>query len=128
MTGPSPASGPAGPAPRRLAWIFAIWTVILVLGFGLVAGLGSPLPTAADELAAAKAPATPVTESVARSSAATIVRLEYPDLAAGEPVVERRTDFGIDRFVIVYSNPDRASGLRISITVAAGLVEIASFN
>jgi hypothetical protein len=120
---------PPAPVTRaRVTWIFAAWTVALVLGYLVVVAMGSPLPTAADELAAAKAPPTPVSEVVARRNADTIVRVEYPDFVGIEPLVERRTDFGIDRFLIVYSDPDQAAGLRISFTVETGLVEIASFN
>jgi hypothetical protein len=118
----------APPTRTRVAWIFAAWTVALVLGYLVVVAMGSPLPTTADELAAAKAPLTPVSEVAARESAETIVRLEYPDFVGLEPVIERRTDFGIDRYLIVYSDPDEAAGLRVSITVETGLVEIASFN
>ena len=112
----------------RIRWVFVVWTVGLVLGYLVVMTMGSPLPTAADELAAAKAPSTPVTEAIARRSAETIVRLEYPDFAGLQPVVERRTDFGIDRFLVVYSDPAQGAGLRVSITVGTGLVEVASSN
>lgn len=125
MTG---ITAPRTTAGSRLPWIFAAWTVALVLGYLVVITLGSPLPTATDELAAAKAPPTPVTEEVARRSAETIVRLEYPDFAGLQPAVERRTDFGIDRFLVVYSDPAQGAGLRVSITIETGLVEVASSN
>jgi hypothetical protein len=124
----TPLATPPSAARNRIAWIFAVWTVVLILGYLVVVALGSPLPTASEELAAAKTPPTPVSEDVARRSADTIVRLEYPDFVGLEPAVERRTDFGVDRFLVVYSDQDQAAGLRISITVDRGLVEVASYN
>ncbi|MFH1474690.1 MAG: hypothetical protein ABIG85_02410, partial [Chloroflexota bacterium] len=54
----------------------AAWAAILVAGFAIVFLLGGPLPTATDELEAALHPTPPVTQQVAESSAATIVRLQ----------------------------------------------------
>jgi hypothetical protein len=105
------------------------WAAVLVLGFAVVIGLGSPPVTAADELDAAMHPATPVTEDAARASAATIVRLSYPELASVEPVVRNRTDFGIEHWVIEYADPEAPTptGVRISITTEQGNVEVTSF-
>ncbi len=81
----------------------------------------------ADELDAAYHPRGPVTEAVARASAATIVRLEYQEVALVEPVVTRADDFGIERFVIVYSGEELLSGVRIAIEVQSGDVRTTTF-
>lgn len=108
--------------------LFPLWGIVLVLGFAVVALLGAPLQTTAQELAAAYAPPTPVTEEVARESAETIIRLEYPEFVGVTPTIERRTDFGIARFLILYSDPEQLSGVRISIVVGTGRVDVSSFN
>lgn len=114
---------------QRFRILAAVWAAVLVLGFAVVILLGTPPPTAVDELDAALHPATPVTEVAARASAATIVRLSYPELAGSEPIVRSRTDFGIEHWVIEYVDPDSSTpaGVRISITTEQGNVEITSF-
>jgi hypothetical protein len=113
----------------RFALISVGWTALLVVGFALVFTLGRPLPTSAEELEAALHPPVPVTESSARASAETIVRLEHGQLAAVEPTVERRTDYEIDYWMVTYSrNTDAGpTGVVISIVVETGDVEVLSF-
>jgi hypothetical protein len=123
----APASS-ADDRPARLPVLLAFWTLLLVLGFAVVLTLGAPLPNAEDEVAAAMAPRTPVTEDIARQSAETIVRLQYPEFVGVTPTISRRTDFEIERYVIVYSDPVQGAGLRISITIEAGKVDVSSFN
>ncbi len=104
------------------------WAAALALGFVLVFSLGRPLPSEHELLDAAYRPATPVTQVAAEASAATIVRLEYPHLAAGTPTITRQSDFGIDRWLIVYvSGGDVPDGVQISVGVNTGLVEVATF-
>jgi hypothetical protein len=113
--------------PLRLV-LFTAWTLVLVAGFAVVILLGAPIQTSDQELAAAKAPATPVSEDTARRSAETIIRLEYPEFVGVTPAVEQRADFGVTRYVLVYSDPEQGAGVRISITIASGKVDVSSFN
>jgi hypothetical protein len=108
--------------------LFPLWGAVLIVGIAVVALLGAPLPTTAEQLAEAYSPPTPVTEEVARESAETIIRIEYPEFVGVVPTVERRTDFGIARFLILYSKPDELAGVRISIVVGSGRVDVSSFN
>lgn len=104
------------------------WAAALAVGFVVVFTLGRPLPSEGDLLDAAYHPATPVTQAAAEASAAAIVRLEYPHLAATTPTVTRRADFGIDRWLIVYvSGGDVPDGVQISVGVTTGQVEVATF-
>ena len=124
-----PAAGPmaadrSGGRPMRA---LLVWAIVLVVGWTVVLTLGGPVETAADELAAAMRPATPVTEAVARTSAATIVRLQHHELAALTPTVRHATDFGGDRWVVVYAQANPVSGVRISIDTATGEVKVATF-
>lgn len=112
---------------RRFPLLIATWTALLVIGFAVIALLGGPLADPQRELEAALHPKAPVSEATALESAATIVRLSYPNLLGEERRVEHRTDFGIERYLIVYSDPKRVAGIRISIAVATGRVEVASF-
>lgn len=130
-----PAAAPpevADPAPpaRLSVPVLAVWTVLLVAGFAVVLGLGRPLADPAAELAAAYAPTTPVDEAGARASAATIVRLQFPEFAEFEPSVEAMDGFGdvaLPHWVVVYADPGGAAGVRVSITRDAGSVEVAAF-
>jgi hypothetical protein len=128
---PVPASTRTGPTPAargtRLPLVLAVWTVALVAGFALVLGLGRPVATAADEIAAAYRPVPPVSAAAARTSADTIVRLEYPDFQGVEPEVSFSTSYGIERHVLVYSRPEILSGVRVSIEVASGDVTVTTF-
>lgn len=127
-TVPATPASTATDRPSRLALLFAIWTLVLVVGFAIVLVLGAPLPNADDEVAAAMSPPTPVTEEIARRSAETIVRLQYPEFVGVTPSVNKRNDFDIERWVIVYSDAVQGAGLRISITVEGGKVDVSSFN
>ncbi|MEP7378936.1 MAG: hypothetical protein ABI725_05170 [Chloroflexota bacterium] len=113
----------------RFAVLIVGWAVLLLIGFALVFTLGRPLPTAAEELEAALHPAIPVSEEGARSSAETIVRLEHGQLTGVEPTVGRRTDYGIDYWMISYSLDTAAgpTGVVISIVVDTGNVQVLSF-
>ena len=123
----SVADRPVEPRRARLPLVLVAWTVVLVAGFALVLGLGAPIADPVDQLAAAYAPPTPVTEAGARASAATIVRLQFPEFAAFDPAVERREDFGIPRWVVVYADPGGAAGVRVSVTEQQGTVEVGTF-
>ena len=104
------------------------WAAALALGFALIFSLGRPLPSEHELLDAAYHPATPVTQAAAEASAAAIVRLEYPHLAASTPTITRQADFGIDRWLIVYvAGGDVPDGVQISIGVTTGLVQVATF-
>lgn len=114
----------------RLSLVLAAWTIVLVAGFALVAGLGRPLASPVDELAAAYAPATPVDEARARASAATIVRLQFQEFAGFAPTVERNEGFGavaLPHWVVIYADSGAAAGVRISITEQQGTVEVSTF-
>ncbi len=112
---------------NRFGRLLAAWTVALVAGWAVVVFLGGPVTTAADELEAAYRPATPVTEAVARSSAATIIRLQHSELSGIEPTITHATDFGGDRWVVVYAQADPIAGVRISIDTVTGDVRVTSF-
>jgi len=113
----------------RFPILAVVWTAILVLGFAVVIGLGAPPATVTDDLDAAMHPATPVTEEAARASAATIVRLNYPELAGFDPVVRNRTDFGIEHWVIEYVDAEAATPFvfRVTATTEKGNVEVTTF-
>jgi hypothetical protein len=114
---------------KRFPLIAAVWAVLLVAGFALGLTLGTPMASAADELNAALHPATPVTQAAAEDSAATIVRLSYPAFVGAPHTTTKLTDFGVEHWLVEYS--DTASGaprgIRISIVVASGKVEVSTF-
>jgi len=114
---------------KRFPLVITAWTALLVAGFAVVFQLGAPVPTAADELAAALHPAAPVTQGAAESAATTIVRLQYPSFAAAERTVTKATDFGVEHWVVEYTDRSGSSprGLRISIVVDTGRVEVNSY-
>lgn len=107
--------------------LLAAWTAILAVGFAAILVLGRPLPTAKEELDAAYHPPTPVSEAASIESAETIVRLEHPTFVGAPRTVNRRTDLGVERFVIVYTIAEQNTGLRISIGVQDGKVSVATF-
>lgn len=113
----------------RFWWLTTAWVALLVVGFALVFTLGRPIPLAADELAAAMHPVPPVTEAAAITSSNTIIRIQYPNFEGIEPVIERRTDYGIDHWLVTYSASDGSApnGVIASIGVDTGIVEIATF-
>jgi hypothetical protein len=107
---------------RRPAVLLGVWTLLLVVGFGGVIALGAPLATVEDRLESAMRPSPPVDEAKAIESAETIVAIKYPTMKGAQRTATRRTDFGVERWVVVYSFPDRLSLVRISITVQTGEV------
>ncbi len=114
---------------NRFPVVVAAWTALLVAGFAVIFLLGGPLPTAADELEAALHPAPPVAQQVAESSAATIVRLRYASFEGTERTVTLATDFGVEHWVVEYLDRSGSAprGLRISVVVDTGRVEVNSF-
>ena len=114
---------------NRFPILAAAWAALLVAGFAAILLLGAPVATADDELAAAMNPATPVTQEIAEASATTIVRLQYPTFAGTTRSVNKLTDFGVEHWVVEYSDTsgDAPRGLRISIVVNTGHVEINTF-
>jgi hypothetical protein len=114
---------------NRFPAIATAWTALLVAGFAVVLLLGAPVATSADELQTALHPAPPVSQAVAEQSAATIVKLQYPSFAAKPYTVHKATDFGIEHWVIEYSDTSGSAprGVRISIVVKNGNVEITAF-
>jgi hypothetical protein len=114
---------------KRFPLVVAAWTTLLVVGFAVVFVLGAPVPTAAEELDAALHPTPPVTQEAAQATAATIVRLQHPDFEGIEPTVTLANDFGVDHWVVEYTDVsgDAPRGLRISVVVDSGRVEVNSF-
>ncbi len=106
-----------------------VWTGLLAAGFATVFLLGTPVANVAEELDAALHPAPPVSQQAAETSASTIVRLQYPSFTGIRRTVTKATDFGVDHWVIEYSDTTGAAprGLRISIVVDTGRVEVNSF-
>jgi len=113
----------------RFGVLTIAWLAALVAGFAIVLVRGRPLPTQAEALDSAYHPATPVSREAAVGSAAAIVRLQYPEFDGLEPGLDRRSDAGIDRWVVTYqrSRNDVVSGLKVSITVERGVVEVVTF-
>jgi hypothetical protein len=114
---------------KRFPIVAAAWATLLVVGFAGVLLLGAPVATAEDQLNAAMHPVTPVTQDAAETAATTIVRLQYPTFASSPRTVRKLTDFGVEHWVVEYSDTSGAAprGLRISIVVATGHVEINTF-
>lgn len=113
----------------RFFLVITAWTAALVAGFAIVLVLGAPVATVADELQTALHPAVPVTQAAAESSAATIVRVQYPTFEGTPRTVTKATDFGVDHWVVEYSDTTGSSprGLRISVVVSTGRVEVNTF-
>lgn len=104
------------------------WALALAVGFAVVFTLGRPLPSDVEQLEAAFHPTPPVAQAAAEEAAATIVRLQYPDLAIYVPTVTRRTDFGVERWVVAYASTGTLlSGVHISVGIETGQVEVAAF-
>jgi hypothetical protein len=114
---------------KRFPFVITAWTALLVAGFAVVFLMGAPVMTADEELAAAMHPAAPVTQQAAEKAADTIVRLQYPDFAGVPRTVVLATDFGVEHWVVEYTNRTgfAPSGVRISIVVKTGLVEVHSY-
>ncbi len=114
---------------RRLPLFVAIWAGLLVAGFAVVFLLGAPVGTAAQDLDAAMHPAAPVSEAAAQQSADTIIRLQYPSFEGVPRSMARATDFGIEHWVIEYTDRSGTAprGVRISVVIGSGQVEISTF-
>ena len=114
---------------NRFPILAAVWAALLVVGFAAVVVLGAPVASAVDELDAAMHPAAPVTQEAAEAAAATIVRLQYPTFAGTTKAITKATDFGVEHWVVEYSDTTGAAprGLRVSIVVDTGHVEISTY-
>jgi hypothetical protein len=114
---------------KRFPLVVAAWTALLVVGFAAVFLLGAPVPTAAEELDAALHPAPPVSRAAAEATAATVVRLQHASFEGTERTVTLATDFGVEHWVVEYLDRSGSAprGLRISVVVETGRVEVNSF-
>jgi hypothetical protein len=113
----------------RFPLVAAVWAALLVAGFALVLALGRPVATSADELNAALHPPTPVTQADAEASADTIIRLSYPSFAGVARTTRKATDFGVEHWLVEYTDTSGTAprGVRVSIVVATGHVEVSSY-
>jgi hypothetical protein len=113
----------------RFPLVAAVWAALLVAGFALVLTLGTPVATSADELNTAMHPATPVSQADAERSADTIVRLAYPSFTGSPRTTTKATDFGIQHWLVEYTDKTGAAprGVRVSIVVATGHVEVSAY-
>ncbi|MHB8960273.1 MAG: hypothetical protein ACYDAN_11655 [Candidatus Limnocylindrales bacterium] len=113
----------------RFPLLAAVWTALLVAGFAFVLALGTPVATSADELNAAMHPATPVSQEGAERSADTIVRLAYPSFVGSARTTTKATDFGVEHWLVEYTDTTGGAprGVRISIVVATGHVELSAY-
>ncbi len=114
---------------NRFPILAIAWAALLVAGFAVVVTLGAPVASSADELDAALHPPTPVTQETAEAAAATIVRVQYPTFANTAPKTTKATDFGIEHWVIEYSDTSGPTprGLRVSIVIDTGKVEVTTY-
>ena len=114
---------------KRFPVIAVVWAALLLAGFALVVTLGTPVATSADELNAAMHPPTPVTQADAERSADTIIRLQYPAFVGAAQRTSKATDFGIEHWLVEYTDKTASAprGVRVSIVVATGHVEVASY-
>ena len=114
---------------QRFPVLAAVWAALLVAGFALVVTLGTPVATSADELNAAMHPPPPVTQADAEKSADAIIRLSYPSFKGSPHRTSMATDFGVEHWLIEYTDKTSSAprGVRISIVVSTGHVEVASY-
>ncbi len=114
---------------KRFPLVAAVWAALLVAGFAAVIVLGAPLPSAADDLQSALHPAAPVDQAAAERSAATIIRMQYASFASSPHSVTKATDFGVEHWLVEYIDRTSPSprGVRVSIVVATGHVEVSAF-
>jgi len=114
---------------QRFPVLAVVWAALLLAGFAVVITLGTPVATSADELNAAMHPPTPVTQADAEKSADTIVRLQYPSFVGAARRTSKATDFGVEHWLVEYTDKTASAprGVRISIVVATGHVEVASY-
>jgi hypothetical protein len=126
----TPTGEPILVRPTRIAPGSALglilWAVLLVAGFAIVLGLGTPLADDRSQLEQAYKPTPPVSEAQAIAAADTIVRFDYPQFANGARSVTHEDTFGDDRYTIVYKIPRQATGVRISISVK-GSVTVSTY-
>ena len=113
----------------RFPLVAVVWAALLVAGFAVVLTLGTPVATSEGELNAAMHPATPVSQAAAETSAATIVRLSYPSFIGTPRTTSKATDFGVEHWLVEYTDTTGSAprGIRISIVVATGHVEVSTF-
>ena len=114
---------------QRFPVLAAVWAALLVAGFALVITLGTPVATSADELNAAMHPPTPVTQAAAETSADTIIRLSYPAFVGAPRRTSKATDFGVEHWLVEYTDKTSSAprGVRVSIVISTGRVEVASY-
>ncbi len=112
----------------RFAIRIGLWAALLALGFLAIFTLGRPVLDDQQELEAALHPRPPVSQLAAEQSAETIVRLQFDELVGAPRQVIRKSDFGVDRWVITYTaEGPTLNGVSISIGLESGNVEVASF-
>lgn len=105
-----------------------LWAALLALGFAAIFTLGRPQLTDQQELEAALHPNPPVSQAAAEQSAATIVRLQFGQLVDAPRQILRKSDFGVDRWVITYTAPGATlNGVTISVALETGRVEVRAF-
>ena len=113
---------------NRFAVRIGLWAALLALGFVAIFALGRPVLTDQQELDAALHPQPPVSQLAAERSAETIVRLQYGELVDAPRQVLRRSDFGVERWVITYTADGATlNGVTISVAIESGKVEVASY-
>ena len=113
---------------NRFAVRIGLWAALLALGFMAIFTLGRPVLTDRQELDAALHPQPPVSQLAAEQSAETIVRLQFDQLVGAPREVLRKSDFGVDRWVITYTaDGPTLNGVTISVAIASGRVEVASY-
>ena len=113
---------------NRFAIRVGLWAALLALGFLMIFTLGRPVLNDQQELDAALHPQPPVSQIAAEQSAETIVRLQYDDLVGAPWEIRRKSDFGVDRWVITYTAEGLTlNGVTISVAIQIGKVEVASF-
>ena len=114
---------------NRFPLLAAVWAGLLVAGFAMVLALGTPVATSADALDAAMHPAAPVSQESAEASADTIVRLAYPSFVGSPRTTSKATDFGVEHWLVEYTDTTGGAprGVRISIVVATGHVELSAY-
>ena len=105
-----------------------LWAALLALGFVAIFTLGRPVLNDQQELDAALHPQPPVSQLAAEQSAETIIRLQFDQLVDAPRQVLRKSDFGVERWVITYTaDGPTLNGVTISIALESGNVEVASF-
>jgi hypothetical protein len=113
----------------RFSIAVALWTLVLVGGFAVIFALGEPLPTEAEQLEAAFHPSPPVSQAAAIQLGETIVRLQHQEFLGSTAKVTLLSELGIERWLVSYTDPasEAAKGLRISVTVQSGVVEVTAY-